>query len=133
MSIKPVPEITAVNHLFFEGTARGELRLRLCLACGARFRFSHPLCPNCWSHDLTYEVSSGQGVIESFTIIHMPPYEAFAADVPYVIALVMLQERVRMMANIIDIPPEQVSIDMHVNVFFELRGGVFLPQFRPSD
>jgi hypothetical protein len=133
MSIKPVPEVTALNRLFYEGTARGELRLRLCLACGARFRFTHPLCPVCWSPDLAYEVSSGRGVVESFTIIQMPPYEAFAADVPYVIALVMLDERVRMMANIMDILPDQVSIGMPVQVFFELRGDVFLPQFRPSD
>jgi uncharacterized OB-fold protein len=62
----------------------------------------------------------------------MPPYEAFAGDVPYVIALVMLEEGVRMMANIIGIAPDEVTIDMPVEVFFEQRGDVALPQFRPA-
>jgi uncharacterized OB-fold protein len=49
-----------------------------------------------------------------------------------VIALVMLEEGVRMMANIIGIAPDEVTIDMPVEVFFEQRGDVALPQFRPA-
>jgi uncharacterized protein len=132
MSMKPTPEITSLNRLFFEGTAQGELRLLHCLACETKFRFTHPLCPNCWSDNLEYQVASGRGTVETFTIMHMPPYEAFAGDVPYVIALVMLEEGVRMMANIIGIAPDEVTIDMPVEVFFEQRGDVALPQFRPA-
>ena len=132
MNAKPIPEITQLNRLFFEGTAQGELRVLHCLACETKFRFAHPLCPNCWSDDYEYQVCSGRGVVDTFTVMHMPPYEAFAGDVPYVIALVMLEEGVRMMANIIGMPAKDVVIDMPVEVFFEQRGNVAVPQFRPA-
>lgn len=132
MSGKPVPEITELNRAFFEGTAKGELRLRHCRSCGAVFRFTHPLCPDCWSDTLDHVVASGKGSVESFTIVHMPPYEAWAADVPYVIALIKLNEGVRMMANI-DIDVADVTIGMPVEVWFERRDTVAVPQFRRSN
>lgn len=132
MSGKPVPEITPLNRVFFEGTAAGELRLCRCMKCGELFRYVHPLCPECWSDSFDYVVSSGKGKIESYTVMHMPPYEAWAADVPYVIALVRLEEGVRMMANV-DMDANKVVIDIPVEVWFEQRDDVFIPQFRPAD
>lgn len=129
MSAKPVPEITDLNRAFFEGTAKGELRLRHCCSCDAVFRFAHPLCPKCWSDALDYVVASGNGTIESYTVVHMPPYEAWADDLPYVIALITLDEGVRVMGNI-DVASADVSIGMPVEVWFEQRGPVALPQFR---
>jgi len=131
MSGKPVPEITEMNRAFFEGTARGELRLRHCRSCDAVFRFVHPLCPDCWSDALDHVVASGKGTVESFTIVHMPPYEAWAADVPYVIALIKLEEGVRMMANI-DGDGADVAVGMPVEVWFERRDDVAIAQFRRS-
>lgn len=131
MSTKPVPEINDLNRIFYEGTAKGELRLCRCRSCGELFRFTHPLCPKCWSNQLDHVVASGKGKVESFTIAHMPPYDAWAADVPYVIALVMLDEGVRMMANVA-IDGADIAIDMPVEVWFERRGAVAIPQFRPA-
>lgn len=132
MSGKPVPEVTDLNRAFFEGTAKGELRLRHCRSCGELFRFAHPLCPNCWSDSLDHVVASGKGKVESFTVVHMPPYEAWASSVPYVLALVALDEGVRMMSNI-DIDVADVAIDMPVEVWFEQRDAIAIPQFRPAE
>ena len=131
MSGKLVPEINDVTREYWEGTAIGELRLRTCNSCGAGFRYNHGWCPECGSVELGFEVAAGRGTITNFTVIHVPPYEAYAGDVPYALALIELDEGVRMMANIIDCEPQAVAIGMRVEVTFEDRGGISLPQFRP--
>lgn len=132
MSEKLVPEINETNRLYWEGTAQGELRIRKCPSCDARFRFNHAWCPECGALELGWEKSSGKGAVTNFTIIHVAPYQAYAAEVPYALALVDLDEGVRMMANIVECPPEAVSIGMRVELTFEDRGDIRLPQFRPG-
>lgn len=132
MSGKLVPEINDVTRLYWEGTAQGELRLRTCLTCHARFRFNHAWCPECGSVELGFEKTAGKGTVTNYTIIHVPPYEAYATEVPYALALVELDENVRMMANIVDCDLAEVGIGLRVEVIFEDRGGVSLPQFRPT-
>ena len=132
MSAKPKPDITPLNAPFWEGTAKGELRICSCRRCDARFRFTHPWCPNCWSGDLGWEVASGMGTLATFSIVHLAPYAAFEDVAPYVLALVDLDEGVRMMCNIVGCDPRDVQIGMRVKVQYEDRGGVKLPQFTPA-
>lgn len=132
MSDKLVPEVNDTTRLYWEGTAAGELRLRSCKSCGAKFRFNHGWCPECGSDDLGYVVSTGKGVVTNFSIIHVPPYDAYAAEVPYALALIDLEEGVRMMANVVDCDPTAVCVGMKVAVTYEDRGGVKLPQFKPA-
>jgi uncharacterized OB-fold protein len=131
MSAKPKPDIHALNAPFWEGTAKGELRIRHCASCGARFRFTHAWCPSCWSSVIGWEVASGRGTVATYSVVHLAPYAAFADIAPYVLALVDLEEGVRMMCNIVDCDPREVRIGMPVSVQFEDRGGTALPQFRP--
>jgi uncharacterized OB-fold protein len=57
----------------------------------------------------------------------------FAVEVPYVVALVELDEGPRMLANLVDATPEQARIGMPVRAVFEPRGeGLVVPQFRPA-
>jgi len=127
----PIPDVDDVNRLYFEGTASGELRIRRCRSCGTAFRFAHAWCPECWSQDLDFEVTSGRGTIETFTTVHQAPYEALEDRLPYVIALIQLDEGVRMMSNVVNCPVEEVYIGMKVGVVFEQRGPVALPMFEP--
>lgn len=132
MTEAPLPTLTLVNQPYWEGTKRGELRVRLCHSCGALFRFIRELCPRCWSSDLGWQVSTGRGVVIARTIIHTAPYEAMADRVPYVLALVELSEGVTMMANVVGCEPSAVSIGMPASLIFEERGDIMLPQFRPA-
>ncbi|MDG2004155.1 MAG: Zn-ribbon domain-containing OB-fold protein [Novosphingobium sp.] len=128
----PVPDIDDVNRLYFEGTASGELRIRHCKRCESLFRFAHAWCPDCWSQDLDYKLASGRGKVETFTVVHQAPYESFEDRIPYVIALVELEEGVRMMSNIVDCEPDRVEIGLPVKVAYEQRGPVMLPMFTPD-
>lgn len=129
---KPVPSITEMNHLYFEGCAKGELRVRRCLRCEACFRFAYAWCPKCWGENLGYAIVSGRGKVTNFCVVHQAPYPAFEDVVPYVLALVELEEGVRMMSNIIDCSPEAVKIGLPVKVTFRQRGTASLPMFLPD-
>jgi hypothetical protein len=68
----------------------------------------------------------------SFTIVRRPVSPAFASEVPYVVALVTLDEGPQMMTNIIGCAPEEVAIGMPVEVTFEDRNEtISIPKFRP--
>lgn len=132
MNAKPKPDITSLNAPFWEGTAKGELRIQHCDACGANFRFTHPWCPSCWAADPGWTVASGEGVVATYSVLHIAPFAAFQDSLPYVLALIDLKEGVRMMANVVECDPKDVRIGMPVNVIYEDRDGIALPQFRPA-
>jgi uncharacterized OB-fold protein len=126
-----VPVPTPETALYWEKTAQGELWLPRCGSCGTVFFYPRPACPHCQSEDVTWFRASGRATVESFIINHVaaPGYTA-----PYVIALVMLEEGVRLTSNLLGVDPEPgaVSIGMLVEVEFEQRDGIALPQFRAA-
>ncbi len=89
-------------------------------------------CPRCWKTDLEWVESRGRGRVVTFTVVHQAPFESYAAEVPYVLAVVRLEEGPQMMTNVVGISPAQVRIDLAVEVVFEEReGGFRVPLFRP--
>lgn len=127
---RPAPVPDADSRPFWEGVDVGELRLQVCDSCRRWFYYARGLCPHCHSDDLTWSVASGRGTVHSFTISRRGAGPAFAADVPYVVALVDLEEGPRMLSNVVDCDPESVRIDDPVVVDFrELSPGQVLPVF----
>jgi uncharacterized protein len=115
---------------YWEGLAQGELRIQRCQACSQAVFYPRALCPHCHSDQLEWIVASGKGTIYTYTVAHQG-FGPFAADVPFVIALVELEEGARMMSRIIDAPRERVTIGAAVSVTFEGSGeDLTLPYFR---
>lgn len=129
MTAKPLPQVGPIDRPFWEAARRGELVLQRCRACGAAILPANPWCPRCWSALLDWEPASGRGTIVSFTVVHQAASEAFAGDVPYVLAVARLDEGPQLMGNIVDGPSDQVAIGRAVRVVFEERGEWSLPQF----
>ena len=77
--------------------------------------------------------ASGRASLYSYVISHRPA-PGFAGDGPYAIAVVELEEGVRMMTNIVhtEITPESLELDMPLRVVFEPRGDVHVPLFEPA-
>jgi uncharacterized OB-fold protein len=76
--------------------------------------------------------SAGRGKVLTFTVCRLPVAKAYAADVPYVVALIRLDEGPTMMSNIVECDPESVAIGMPVEVIFEKWSeDITVPQFRP--
>jgi uncharacterized OB-fold protein len=112
---------------FWEGIAQGELRIQRCASCGHHVFYPRAFCPYCHSDQLTWVAASGKGSIYSYTVA----YQAPASEVPFIIALVELEEGVRMMTRILGAPRERIEIGAPVRLSIEsLADGPALPYFR---
>ncbi|WP_416899976.1 MAG: Zn-ribbon domain-containing OB-fold protein [Minwuia sp.] len=129
---KPAPHPNADSEAFWAACAQERLTIQKCGSCGAVQHYPRSLCIACGSHDLDLIDASGRGEVFTFTINHRAPSPAFAADAPYVIALIDLEEGPRMMMNVIGCEPADVRIGMKVKVVFEPRGETKLPQATPA-
>ncbi|MFB4316013.1 Zn-ribbon domain-containing OB-fold protein [Actinomadura sp. 21ATH] len=97
MTIRPVPD--ADTAPYWDGLAAGELRLQRCGGCGRTVFYPRAVCPHCFGTDLSWQAASGLGTIYSFTVAHRA-FGDFAGQVPFTVALVDLDEGVRMMTRI---------------------------------
>ncbi|HMM78280.1 MAG TPA: OB-fold domain-containing protein [Gammaproteobacteria bacterium] len=133
MSAKPLPRITDLTRPYWEAIQRGELQLQRCEDCGAWVYYPNPWCRACYSGRLSWQRCAGTGTLYSYSIVHYPPYPAFAADVPYVLATVELSEGPHLMTNLVNCPLEDVHIGLALRLCFEVRDGGFkVPQFEPA-
>jgi uncharacterized OB-fold protein len=102
---KAVPVPTPTTKPFWEGTAAGELRVQQCDGCHKHFLYPRVRCPFCGSDKTTWVATSGRGRLFSYVINHMPA-PGWEGEVPYVIAVVQLDEGPRMMSNLIGVPAD---------------------------
>lgn len=123
MTDKPLPVPNADTKPFWEGCAVGELRLQRCAACGSAQFPPRALCTACHAPSPGWERASGRGRIVSHTRVHRPPSPAFKADVPYVVALVALEEGPRIMVNLRGAAAEAPRIGDAVRIGFDPPAG----------
>jgi len=103
-----------------------------CIDCGNRFFYPRERDPVCLSDNLEWVEVSGKGRVYSFIVVRQPGNPAFGDDVPYIYAIVQLDEGPRMNGNVTGIPIEDVQIDMALEVHFEERGDQMIPQWKPA-
>ncbi len=132
---KPLPVAANPEHTqpFWDATKSHKLLLPRCDACSNSFFYPRERCPRCLSGDLSWVESEGKGRVYSFTVIQQPVDKAFLEDVPYIYAIIQLEEGPRMISNVIDCAIEEVRIDMAVTaVFDDVTSDVTLVKFRPT-
>ena len=121
---------------YWDAAAEGRLLVKRCRACARAFFYPRNHCPRCWSLDTEWVESSGRGTVYTFTVIHQNDLPPFRDRLPYVVAIVELDEGPRMTSNIEGIEPDAVRCGMPVDVTFreEQRDDdvVHLPVFRPA-
>ncbi|HXY75952.1 MAG TPA: OB-fold domain-containing protein [Steroidobacteraceae bacterium] len=128
--IRPDPVFTADAAFFWEGAARGELLGQRCADCK---RFAHPprpMCPHCHSVRREIVKLSGRGAVCSWITPRHPPPVGFT-EAP-IVALIDLEEGIRLVSNLVEMAPESVRAGLAVEVrFAPTRGGRAVPVFRP--
>jgi len=130
---KPLPTISEYGVPFWEGAHHHEVRVQACNDCGRHQFPPRILCIHCGSRRIEWRRVSGSGRVYSFTVIHRAPEPAFLKDVPYVVAVVELDEGGRIMTNVIGCRPDDVRCDMRVEpVFEDVNDTVTLIKFRPA-
>ncbi|MEE8414082.1 MAG: Zn-ribbon domain-containing OB-fold protein [Dehalococcoidales bacterium] len=129
---KPLPYVHEETRPFWEGTKRHEVLIQRCKDCG-KFRFyPRSTCIYCLSDNTEWVKVSGKAKVYSFTIAYRPARPAFADDAPYNVAIIELEEGIRMISNIVDCANEDIKVDMPVEVVFDdVTPEITLLKFKP--
>ena len=129
---KPVPRPEGLDAEFYRHCAAGRLCFQRCRGCQVYRHVPRRRCGPCGSPDWEWSASGGVGRVFSWTVTHQALHPAFASEVPYAVAVVELEEGVRMAAGLRDIDPGAIELDLPVEVRFEPVGeDLALPYFRP--
>jgi uncharacterized protein len=127
----PRPSITRDSEFFWEGLKQRQLLIRRCARCRHWHHPPGPMCPRCHASEWAAEAVSGRGAIHSYVIVHQPQLPGF--DYPLPVALVELEEGVRLIGNLSGVDATQVRIGQPVAVeFIEVEPGYVLYAFRPQ-
>jgi uncharacterized protein len=129
---KPLPHVTEDNREFWDGCKARELRFQKCKLCG-HVRWPPALiCSMCHAQETEWVVASGKGTVYTFAVYHVAYHSGFKDDLPYVVAVIALEEGPHLLTNIVDCPADQVTCDMPVLVKWEdITEDFTLPKFKP--
>ena len=111
------PMVNRDSRFFWDGTAAGELRIQRCNACGALRFPPGPACQSCEAYDRGWVVAAGTGTVFSYVVHRHPPVPG--KELPIVIALIDLDEGVRMVGEVVDVPADEIAIGMRLRVDFD--------------
>ena len=123
--VKILPSSTSLSQPYWDGAQAHTLLFQECRACGERWHPPMPRCPACYASSFDWLPSAGNGVVYTFTVVHHATHPAFADRVPYVVAVIELDEGPRIVMNVAG----QVQCGTRVRVVFEaLTADITLPQ-----
>ena len=129
---KPLPAVTEDGAPYWEACRHGELRAQRCTACGHLRWPPSVLCPRCLAEGGDWTALSGRGTVYSFIVVHRPQHPAFFEDAPYNVAIVEVEEGIRLHANVVECGPDELRVGLPVEVVFErVNDEITLPKFRP--
>jgi uncharacterized OB-fold protein len=128
---KPLPAPDAVSAPWWAAAAEGRLLYQSCPVCGHRQFYPRPLCTACGA-DPEWAEASGRGVVHTFTVVRQYGAPPFKDELPYVVAMIELEEGVRMLANVTDCDVESVRVGMAVEAYaVAAADDVGVPFWRP--
>jgi uncharacterized OB-fold protein len=130
---KPLPAPSPVSQPFWDGLREGKLCIQRCLACKKNVFYPRTICPQCLSDRLEWWTASGRGKLYSYTIVRRAMNPAFQAEVPYVFAIVELEEGPRVTTNVVNCALEALAVDMPlVAVYDKVTPEAALLKFEPA-
>jgi uncharacterized OB-fold protein len=117
---------------FWEAASRGVLLVQVCQRCRHAQLPPMARCAECGGSPLAWAEASGRAVLASYAVMHRAPPE-HAERVPYVYALVTLEEGPRMVTNLVHADPDSLRIGQPLRVVFERAAGDRpVPEFEPA-
>ncbi len=132
------PVVSPDTRFFWDGMSARELRIQRCVDCGTLRHPPGPMCPACGRlrgvvpPGPGYLVAAGTGTIFSYVVHHHPPVPG--KRLPLVIALVELEEGVRVLGEMTEVSPDQVRIGMTVQIeYLRIDDDLTLPAWRPRN
>lgn len=127
----PFPQPAEEAQPFFDALKERRLVVQRCADCG---RLQHPpraMCGGCRSTAFDWAEMSGKGVVYSYVVTHQAVHPALVGHTPLATVEVELAEGPHITTNLVDVPPDETTVGMAVEVVFEdVSEGVVLALFR---
>ncbi|MEE9284362.1 MAG: Zn-ribbon domain-containing OB-fold protein [Dehalococcoidia bacterium] len=132
--VKPLPVPNTESAPFWDACKEHRLQVQRCKRCSQFYFYPRSHCPFCHQGDVEWVQCSGKGRVHTFTVVRQNMAPGFREEVPYVVAIVELEEDgVQLMANIVECDSGDVSIGMPVQVAFDdVTEEVTLARFKPA-
>ena len=130
----PLPIPQQESEFYWQKCKEHELWLRHCKQCNKVYFYPRDVCPMCFQRDTEWIKASGKGTLYTYAIAHQLPRPNYKGPLPFVIAMVQLEEGPIMPTNLVEVKPEPASIKvgMHVEVTFDdITEEISLPKFKP--
>jgi uncharacterized OB-fold protein len=131
LPIVPVPD--EVTAFFWEGAKQERLLILRCDDCGFYLHAPRTVCKRCNGFSLTPTEVSGRGTLYSYTIAVHPFHPWLEQRLPYVLAVVELEEQpnLKLLTNIVECDEDDLRCGLPVEVTYEwITPDVSLPMFR---
>lgn len=127
----PTPDES--TEQYWAAARDGRLVVKRCADCTRAHFYPRPFCPHCWSEQVEWVEASGRGTLYTYSIVHQNDLPPFPEKVPYVAAIVDLDEGPRVMTNIVDCEFDALRVGMAVEaVFAPETDDLTLVKFRPA-
>lgn len=116
---KPMPVPTEISAPFWDGLKAGRLSLQHCNSCGHWIFFPRRHCDKCWSHDVEWREVAGTGTLYTYTLTRIPTLPDFADEMPQKMAVVELDEGVRINTTLVGLAEDEIAVGMRVKPVFD--------------
>jgi uncharacterized OB-fold protein len=128
---RPRPALTQDNAFWFEGARHHALLIQHCTSCGTLRHPPLPACGTCRSFEWDTVEASGRGTLYSYVVVHYPQVPSFEYPLP--IGLVELEEGTRVVANLVGVEPDAITVGMALQAqFVDFDQELSLPAFAPA-
>jgi uncharacterized OB-fold protein len=130
---KPLPTPTPTTAPFWAGLNDGIVRLQRCDACSRWIYYPRSRCPHCLSDALSWHDITGAGRLYTYTIARQPTAPHFADEVPQRLAVVELDEGVRLTTTLVNVDDADIRIGMRLKPYFDrVADEVTLLRYQPA-
>lgn len=127
-----LPTVEPETQPFWDAARDGSLLIRRCGSCGRPHAYPRPFCPYCWSEDVPWEQASGRATLYTWSTVYLNDLPPFHERLPYVAAVVDLEEGPRFMTGLVDVDPADLTVGLALEVAFRpLDDNLTAPFFRP--
>ena len=113
---RPIPHGEGEYGTFYEACAQGKLLIQVCHSCGKRQFYPRAVCVSCGQTPSWME-ASGRGTVHTFTVVRQMRLAPFGDESPFVVAVVDLEEGVRMLGTVTGVEPDDVVIGLPVEAY----------------
>jgi uncharacterized OB-fold protein len=113
--VRPEPRADAESAPYWNALREGRLTVQRCERCGHHQLYPRPWCRRCHG-PVAWVDATGTGTVYSYTVIRQNFQKPFRDELPYIVALVDLDEGARLMTNVVDADPDAITVGARVRV-----------------